>query len=265
MKNLFALYLFAFSLFSATAQNDSLPKVKHVEPLYMDLIRDLGARRGEKELNVGASIHTTKKYTSYESFVEYEWAPINRLGFEVEVPIAFYQAQSQETIIKKEVPKNRIEGIKISMQYTFYVSSKRKISMALGYTNQLIFHSFKTLYNENKLTKGNMYSPFFVVAKNWGHGLHSMFLTGPLYEQVFSGNKNSLGYQFHTSIFQQIYKKHMVGIEVNHIFLTEKFSTILHPQVKIKVSHSLAMGFVTAIPLYTSYEPSAFVRIIFEP
>ena len=60
-------------------------KVLHAEPLYIDLIRDLGARKGEKEWNVGLGLTDKLNFDSYEALIEYEWAPINRLGFEIEL------------------------------------------------------------------------------------------------------------------------------------------------------------------------------------
>ena len=65
-------------------------KVLHAEPLYIDLIRDLGARKGEKEWNVGMGMTDRLSYDSYEFLVEYEWAPINRLGLEIEVPVTIF-------------------------------------------------------------------------------------------------------------------------------------------------------------------------------
>ena len=41
-------------------------KVLHAEPLYIDLIRDLGARKGEKEWNFGYGL------TDFNDFDEYE-------------------------------------------------------------------------------------------------------------------------------------------------------------------------------------------------
>lgn len=58
-------------------------KVLHAEPLYIDLIRDLGARKGEREWNVGLGLTDRLQFDSYEALIEYEWAPINRLGLEV--------------------------------------------------------------------------------------------------------------------------------------------------------------------------------------
>ena len=70
-------------------------KVLHAEPLYIDLIRDLGARKGEKEWNVGLGLTDNLSFDSYEALIEYEWAPVNRLGLEVELPFTFYAPMKQ--------------------------------------------------------------------------------------------------------------------------------------------------------------------------
>jgi len=264
MKTFIHIILFLVTTFSVQAQKDSLPKVSHAEPLYMDLIRDLGARRGERELNFGGGIQRNNQYTSYTGFIEYEFALFNRLGMEIEVPLEFYQVQTGD-VNATNVPKNRMEGIKFSTQYTFLVSTEYKLSLALGYTNQFMFHSFKTLYNETKLAKGNLYSPFFIAAKKWGSNIHTMLITGPLYEQTFASAPNSLGYQFHASVFYVFSKSNFFGVEFNHVYLNDSYSTILHPQVKFKISSTMAIGIVTAIPVDNRYEASAFVRFIYEP
>ena len=71
-----------------------IDKVLHAEPLFIDLIRDLGARKGEKEWNVGFGLNPRKEYDQYESLVEYEWAPIDRVGLEIELPFSFYFPQN---------------------------------------------------------------------------------------------------------------------------------------------------------------------------
>lgn len=265
MKQLIYITTFFLIIFSAQAQKETLPKVHHAEPLYMDLIRDLGARRGERELNIGGSIQKNNQYVSYASFIEYEFALFNRVGMEIEIPFQFYQTQSPENIPATLIPKNRMESLKLSTQYTFLVSPEKQLSMAIGYTNEFIFHSFKTVYNENKLTKGNLYSPFFIAAKKWGKNLHTMIITGPMCEQLFSSNTNTLGYQVHTSVFYMFLKNNFAGLELNHEYLNDAYSTILHPEVKYKISPSAAIGVVTAIPLNQNYEPSLFFRFIYEP
>ena len=68
-------------------------KVLHAEPLYIDLIRDLGARKGEKEWNVAFGLNDNARYDKYEALVEYERAPLDRLGLEIELPILHLKTQ----------------------------------------------------------------------------------------------------------------------------------------------------------------------------
>ncbi len=46
-------------------------KVLHAEPLFIDLIRDLGARKGEKEWNVVFGMTDNNKFDSYDALVVY--------------------------------------------------------------------------------------------------------------------------------------------------------------------------------------------------
>ncbi|MDQ4140755.1 MAG: phosphoribosylformylglycinamidine synthase, partial [Bacteroidota bacterium] len=81
-------------------------KVLHAEPLYIDLIRDLGARKGEKEWNLGLGLTDKLKFDSYEALIEYEWAPIDRLGLEVELPFTFHSPLKSTP--KESVPSNQL-------------------------------------------------------------------------------------------------------------------------------------------------------------
>lgn len=78
-------------------------KVLHAEPLYIDLIRDLGARKGEKEWNYGFGMKTDRNFDEFEALVEYEWAPMDRLGLEIELPLTFYGPSSEPGIDRKSV------------------------------------------------------------------------------------------------------------------------------------------------------------------
>ena len=93
-KNIIAFGIFLLASNAVWAQNkkDSIyvkevedskypDKVLHAEPLYIDLIRDLGARKGEREWNVGFGLTDNNKYDLYTTLIEYEFAPINRLGY----------------------------------------------------------------------------------------------------------------------------------------------------------------------------------------
>jgi hypothetical protein len=116
-------------------------KVLHAEPLYIDLIRDLGARKGEKEWNVGVGLTDNLKFDAYEALIEYEWAPIDRLGFEIELPFTFYSPQSG--IKRDSIPSNSLNSIKIATQWTFLVSTPMATSMAIGYINEFELSDFR--------------------------------------------------------------------------------------------------------------------------
>jgi hypothetical protein len=106
-------------------------KILHAEPLYIDLIRDLGARKGEKEWNVGFGITDKNRFDEYEALIEYEWAPIDRLGLEVELPFSIYPSSQNGS-----APSSSLNSLKLAGQYTFLVSEKMNTSMALGYIHE---------------------------------------------------------------------------------------------------------------------------------
>jgi hypothetical protein len=239
-------------------------KIHHAEPLYMDLIRDLGARKGEKEWNVGYGVEGQKDYTINHSFIEYEFSPMNRLGLEVEVPFALYRsAHAQEGT---ELPKNRVEGLKLAAQYTFLVSEKQQMSMAAGYMHEFRAHSFYSIGHGRGMLKGNSISPFFIVAKKWGNRINSMIYTGPEWEFTHEGSKQELFYQINASIHYVLPGGNFVGVEVNDEFSSMSHQTVLHPQMKLILASNLALGLVTGIPTNFQTNGMSFMaRVIFEP
>ncbi len=88
------------------------PKILHAEPLYIDLIRDLGARRGEKEWNIGLGLADNNRYDKYEALIEYEWAPVDRLGFEIELPFSFYYpVPGNSDVPRDSIPRSRLNSL----------------------------------------------------------------------------------------------------------------------------------------------------------
>jgi len=270
MKNCIinTILFFAASL-SAIAQIDSTQlkkplKIRHAEPLYMDLIRDLGARKGEKEWNVGYGVEGHKDYTVNHSFVEYEFSPVNRLGLEVEVPFALYR--SADAREGSEVPKNRVEGLKLAAQYTFLVSGKHQMSMAGGYMHEFRAHSFYSIGHGRGMLKGNSISPFFIVAKKWGKRINTMVYTGPEWEFTPEEFKKELFYQVNASMHFVLASGNFVGLEVNDEFSAISHRTVLRPQMKLILASNLALGLVTGIPTNFHTDGMSFMaRVIFEP
>jgi hypothetical protein len=149
------------SLFIEEVENSyKTDKVLHAEPLYIDLIRDLGARKGEKEWNVGFGLTDNSRYDSHTALVEYEFAPIDRLGLEIELPFTFYNTSNKEII--DSIPQSKLNGLKLAAQYSFFVSEKLKTSLAIGYINELEVTPFSSIKTGGNFFTGNIYNPFLL-------------------------------------------------------------------------------------------------------
>lgn len=239
-------------------------KVLHAEPLYIDLIRDLGARKGEREWNVGLGITDNQNFDRYIALVEYEWAPVDRLGLEVELPFTF--VAPQRGVSKDSLPGSKLNGIKTAIQWSFFVNEKAKTSMALGYINELEINYFKN-YRKGQFFIGNTYNPFLVAAKRWKNNYHTLIYTGPLLTQHFGENRLSWVYQINTSFHYMITgTRNFVGVEFNKEIYKKDFDMIIRPQFRLEISQYFMMGIVAGVPISRENERfSAFMRLIYEP
>lgn len=238
------------------------PKVLHAEPLYIDLIRDLGARKGEREWNIGLGLTDNLKFDSYEALIEYEWAPIDRLGLEVELPFTFYAPIDNTP--KDSIPANNLNSIKLAAQWTFYVNEKQATSLAVGYINEFILSDFRNF--GNPLVIGNTFNPFLIAAKRWGYNFHTLIYTGPKIEQIFN-SQPVFHYEINSNVHYMIPgTRNFVGLEVNKSIHSNDFNMILRPQMRISVTDQLLVGIVAGIPTTRKNERfSAFLRLIWEP
>ncbi len=259
----FLVVAIAVLVVNGFAQTNTKPdKVSHAEPLYFDLVRDLGARKGEKEFNVGADFTNIRNYNEHVILAEYEFAPINRLGFEIETDFSFFKRTADNV----EIPNHKLECLRLSAQYSFLVSQKLKTTLAVGYTQIIEFTEFKN-YGKSNLFTGTVYNPFFVAAKRWGDNFHTLVYTCPLFEHDFATNNLAINWQINTSFLYTIPQtKHFMGVELNKEINHGKFEMTVRPQVKIKLNKQVALGFVTGIPINKSNGScSSFLRIIYEP
>jgi hypothetical protein len=288
MKKLLFLALFGLGSFCASAQEeidtlkiqrqilDSLfieevekpktsikPKVLHAEPLYIDLIRDLGARKGEKEWNVGFGMQDKRNYDEFAALIEYEWAPIDRLGLEVELPVSLYSFRNGNR--DGTIPSNKLESLKVAGQYTFLVSEKRNTSMAIGYIHEFELVDFDRLGKEEAF-RGNVFNPFLIAAKRWGSNYHSLIYTGPVIEKAYGGRAN-VGFEVNYNVHYMVSgTRNFIGLEVNQEIHEGKSFATLRPQMRVALAENLMIGIVSAIPIG---QPDAglgsFVRLIYEP
>lgn len=272
-KIIFLIALFSsFQVFGQnndTIPNDTVktlkPKVEHAEPLYVDLMRDLGARKGEAEINVGFGIGNHKNYNELYGFVEYEWAVADRVGLEVEVPFSFHQSHKDSDNIS--LPSNKVEGLKLATQYTFLVNEKRKLSLGVAYVHEFEFNNFKQLGKQGTVFTGMRMNPVFIGAKNFNQ-FNTMLYTGPVIEHEYKSGEVEVGATINASMMYVLpNSKNFIGIENNMDIDKDGFHYYLRPQLKLAIQHNLMIGLVTGVPL-TKHESSkldVMTRIIWEP
>ena len=236
-------------------------KILHAEPLYIDLIRDLGARKGEKEWNVGFGITDRSVYDEYEALVEYEWAPLDRLGLEVELPFSIYPSG-----MNGNAPSSKLNSLKIAGQYSFFVSEKFNTSMAIGYIHELELTEFVN-YGTEQLFTGNVYNPFYIVAKRWGSNFQSLLYTGPQVLHHFSNGLVETNWQINSNFHYMISgTRNFIGIELNKNVGTDYFDMTIRPQMRLGIMDNLLIGIVAGVPISRDNERfSTFLRLIYEP
>ena len=251
------------SLYIQEVENKKSPdKVLHAEPLYIDLIRDLGARKGEKEWNVGLGLTDNGDFDEYLALVEYEWAPIDRVGLEVELPFSFYYPINGNVT----APISKLNSFKLAAQYSFYVSEKSATSMALGYIQEFELNDFNK-YGNDKFFIGNVYNPFFVAAKRFGNNFHSLLYTGPKFMHHFSDNSIDTSWQINSNFHYMIPgTRNFVGIEFNKTVDNGNFDMTIRPQMRVGIADNMLIGIVTGVPVSRENERfSTFLRLIYEP
>lgn len=233
----------------------------HAEPLYIDLIRDLGARKGEKEWNIGVGITDRNVYDEYEALIEYEWAPVDRLGLEVELPFSIFPNSQNGN-----APSSNLNSLKLAGQYSFFVSEKSKTSMALGYIHEFEMTDFDN-YGKGRLFTGNIYNPFYIVAKRWGHNFHTLLYTGPQFIHHFSDASVDTNWQINSNVHYMIRgTRNFIGIEFNKNVSKSDFDMTIRPQMRVSIADNLLIGIVTGIPIVRENERfSTFLRLIYEP
>lgn len=248
-----------------TTKSDLPAKILHAEPLYIDLIRDLGARKGEKEWNVGAGMIDRLNFDSYEFLVEYEWAPLNRWGVEIEVPVTIYSEPNQN--LNQIKPSNRIESIKLASQYTFLVAPKPALSLAIGGITEFEFTDLDKITSA-PVFRGIVLNPFLIGAKRWGNSFHTLIYTGPKFITHFdTAIPNEFSFEVNTNFHYMIADtRNFIGFEFNKTFTKGDFDMIIRPQMRLCISDGLMIGIVPGIPVSKSNRRlSAFIRLIYEP
>ena len=262
----------AFAQFNDSIKNRNLEinslksKVDHAEPLYIDLMRDLGARKGEAEINLGFGINTHENYKQYYGFIEYEWAIADRLGMEIEIPFSFNN-KNQKNDGSFTIPNNKVEGLKLATQYTFLVNEKRKMSLGVAYVHEFEFNNFKQIGHQGSILTGMKMNPVFIAAKNYSQ-INTILYTGPIVEHQYKSGEVEFGATINASVMYVLpHSKNFIGLENNMDLDKDGLHYTLRPQLKLAIQHNLMIGLVTGIPITKNNETNLDVmtRIIWEP
>lgn len=246
-------------------------KVLHAEPLYVDLIRDLGARKGEAEWNVGFGLTDRQAFDAYQLLVEYEWAPRDRLGLEIELPATLYSGARVRTrggageVATVRAPASRLDGLKTAVQWTAHVSERRQTSFALGYINELQLADPRR--TGTRAVRGNLYNPFVVGAKRWTPNAHTLVYTGVRHEQEFGHGFAPPLVEVNASAHYMLPgTRNFVGLEVNADRERRAMHTVLRPQMRLGITDRLLLGVVVGVPVASDRERlGTFFRLIYEP
>lgn len=134
LQSALVIGLFIWSLSEARGQEKD---IKHESPVYEDLTTDLGADKGENELNINFGYRNLEsRHHTLLTQLEYEFAPVDNLGFELLLPFTAYAPNAASDF---ERPGNSVEFLQWTTQYTFLQNEEKKLSMAFGLEN--IFES----------------------------------------------------------------------------------------------------------------------------
>lgn len=256
------VFVYGISAMLVRAQVSEPVKIVHAEPLYFDLARDLGARKGEKEVNIGVGFTGNKNYDQQFFLAEYEFAPVNRLGMEIELDFSCFRKTKEEGVL----PESGLECLKLSAQYSFWVSQEHNATLAVGYT-QIVEVTGSRKNNRHSVVPGTIYSPFFVGAKRWGNQWHTLIYIYPQIEHHTDKTGYDITWNWNTSFLYTIPQtKNFVGVEWNKEMKEGHLNMGLRPQMKMKLNDKMTLGIVTGFPCRKDDEKfSSFFRIIYEP
>lgn len=241
-------------------RNEITDKVLHAEPLYVDLIRDLGARAGELEVNLGYGVQDKREFARFDYLAEIEWAPINRLGIELELPFSQTTQYAERTIDQPRT--DGLNSVKAATQFTFFVSERFATSAAVGYLHEFL-RAPAVADSTCPGFIGNLYNPFFVVAHRWNNNWHTLLYTGPRHSataKAYITWENNLSFHYMLSG-----TRHFIGLEMNQQLTDRQSSITFRPQIRLQLSHNLLIGLVAGLPDNMRRNGmSSFVRLIYE-
>lgn len=263
-----ALYMLpafqALSMAQTMVAEDTLNPVKteHADPVFEDLTTDLGARKGENQLNMNLGYRELEVgHHILLTQLEYEFAPADALGFEVLIPYTVY---FNNELSEVDRPGNRLEFLQWGSQYTFFTSPEKKISLAAGFRNA--FEAQEPDESNNRFKIENIrYFPFLVAAKNWEDKFFLLFSGGTEIDHAL-GEGADVEHQLNTAFHYGFSDEdHYVGVEFNKSLEDGDFEMIIRPQIILQVMEDYNIGATFGIPVGApDLQWTAFLRLAYE-
>ncbi len=262
---LFLLIILISPVFSQTSNSPSpiRPKIKHASPVFEDLTTELGARKGENELNVNFGYSSLKNnHHILLSQIEYEFAPVDYLGFEIVLPYSIYVNNNLDMVPR---PDNEMEFIQWASQLTFYVNESSGISMALGFKNIFDIRS-PEIDQEGGRVENIQYYPLLVFAKNRRDKYFFLLSGGPELSQELQPREWDLSFNLNSNFHYAFSEKnHFVGLELNKRIENGSFEMFVRPQIILNVGEDFIVGASFGVPVGLEEEKwTGFLRLAYE-
>ena len=178
------------------------------EPLYIDLIRNLGSRRGELEANVLA---TTR----------FERSPAVTWGAEIEYVVA------RNLAVELELPMRdgKVEALKGGFQTRVASTDNRRLEVGLLGVGYHLLAERRTVVE-----------PSAVIAVRFTPAVHGLTIVGPT-ASAGAGGPLRVGAMLHPSLFYQASRKLTFGLELGHRSRQEEGrASYSLPQVHLNVA-----------------------------
>ena len=229
---------------SVIGQDGATQEITNVpEPLMFDLVRGLGARQGELEVNclVDIPLNNTT-YRGVDWAPEIEYALFDNLAVELEFP----------------VNNSYIEAYKTAIQWTIGTSSNRKF-----------IHGFQAIgekYIHDDIFEFNfLYVPAYRFSEVWS----AIGLFGIMLETGTDAPRKKNSIILNASVFADLNKHTVVGIEINNSDPTfqkvddNNMELLILPQVHYTLNHGYSFQLGIGPKFYHKYiDASVVLRAI---
>ncbi|WP_136481745.1 hypothetical protein [Cognatitamlana onchidii] len=226
------------------SQNEPIKETVSIpEPLMFDLVRGLGAKQGELEINALADFPLNKaKSRGVEWAPEIEYALFNNFAVELEFPFKNFE----------------LEAYKMAIQWTIGSSKNHKFIHGIQVMGEAYIH-------EDILELNFLYVPAYRFNNIWS----CIGLFGVMLESGADAAKKKHTIILNASVFTDLNKHTVVGLEINNSDPTfqsidnNDMELLVLPQAHYEFESGLAFQFGLGPKFYENQvDASAVLRII---